>query len=84
MNDKPEKVHLFDKPRNVKRLTWALFAVCAASVALDFVLHRHVDHPWENLSAFYAIYGFLAYCGIVFGAAALRKILMRKEDYYDD
>ena len=83
MTDK-EKPGLFDDQKNIKRLIMALWVVCGSLLVLEFVIHRHVDHLFENLWAFYALFGFAAYTAIVFGAAALRKILMREEDYYDD
>ncbi len=78
-----EKPHIFDKPRNVKRLLWAFYAVCAALLALDLVIDRHVIHAWESLFGFYAVFGFAACVGLVLGAKELRKLLMRKQDYYD-
>ena len=50
---------------------------------MDFVVHRHVSMSLENLPAFYAIYGFIACVLLVLVAKVMRKILMRKEDYYD-
>ena len=31
----PEKKHLFDQPRNVHRLIWVFFALCALLLGLD-------------------------------------------------
>ena len=31
----PEKKHLFDQPRNVHRLIWIFFALCALLLGLD-------------------------------------------------
>ena len=83
MNDKP-KSHLFDNPRNVKRAIYALYAVCAISLLGEFVINRHVDHPWEALFGLYPLYGFGACVLLVLIAKEMRKILMRKDDYYDD
>ncbi|MDP7569473.1 MAG: hypothetical protein QF677_06150 [Arenicellales bacterium] len=80
MND---KVHIFDKPQNVRRVLWALVAVCIATIGADFVYHRHIVHPWEGVWGFYAIYGFVACVVLVLVAKELRKLLMRAEDYYD-
>jgi hypothetical protein len=79
-----DKIHVFDKPRNVKRVIYTLCALCAVSFGLDAVIHRHVDHPWEGLFGFHAAYGFAACVLLVLGAKEMRKVLMRKEDYYDD
>ena len=83
MND-PEKRHVFDNPRNVKRVIYALGAVCALFLGADFLIERHVDHPWEILPGFYAVYGFVACVALVLIAKEMRKVLRRKEDYYDD
>ena len=80
--------HIFDNPRNVKRLIWIFFALCAVMLSLDFIIHRHPsfaagEFTAEGWSGFYAIYGFVACVLLVLLATQLRKILMRAEDYYD-
>jgi membrane protein YdbS with pleckstrin-like domain len=80
MND---KTHIFDKPQNVRRVLWALVAICIVTIGADFVYHRHIVHPWEGVWGFYAIYGFVACVVLVLVAKELRKLLMRAEDYYD-
>jgi purine-cytosine permease-like protein len=59
--------------------------VCISLFCVDFFFHRHkVENiSWENWYGFYAIYGFAAYTFIVIAAHGLRKLVMRKEDYYD-
>ena len=83
MNEPKQKQYLFDNPRNVTLLVRTLYLVCFLLVVLDFVVHRHTTHDWDQLPGFYAIYGFLAYVVIVVGAQQLRRLVMRKEDYYD-
>jgi len=75
--------HIFDNPRNVKRVIYALYAACGISVVAEFFVHRHVDHPWEALFGFYSVYGFVACVLLVLIAKEMRKILMRRDDYYD-
>jgi len=82
--DQNQKSHVFDNPRNVKRAIYSLFAVCGISFVAEFFVHRHVDHPWEVLFNFYSFYGFVACVVLVLLAKEMRKILMRREDYYDD
>lgn len=82
--DEKEKPHFFDNPRNVKRVIYVLYAACAVSLVADFFVHRHVDHPWEALFGFYSFYGLGAVTILVLAAKEMRKIVMRKEDYYDD
>jgi len=78
-----DKKHLFDDPKNVKYVLWFLYVSCALLLVLDFVIHRHVVHQWENLWGFYPIYGFVGCSILVFVATWMRSFLMRSEDYYD-
>jgi hypothetical protein len=83
MSSPQQKQYLFDKPRNVNRLLRGFYLVCAILLILDIVLHRHVIHSWENIPGFYAIFGFVACVLLVLIAKEMRKVVMRKEDYYD-
>jgi hypothetical protein len=83
MSSSKQKQHLFDNPRNVTRLLRGFYLVCAILLILDFVLHRHIAHSWENLPEFYAVFGFVACVLLVLIAKELRKLIMRKEEYYD-
>ena len=53
-----EREHLFDKPRNVRRLLYMLYSVCALLLGVEFLYHRHAVHPWDGWPGFYAGYGF--------------------------
>ena len=85
--------HYFDDPKRWKRLIAILIAVCAVVFGLDLVNFvqlqmgwpelRHPERTWEGFPGYYAFYGFLAYTAIVYTAKALRKGVMRDEDYYD-
>ena len=79
-----DKKHIFDDPRNVKRLLWAIYGICAVLAGLDLLFLRHGLHDWESLPGFYALYGFVGCSVLVLVAKEMRKVLMRKEDYYDD
>ncbi|MGI9309652.1 MAG: hypothetical protein ACR2P6_10345 [Gammaproteobacteria bacterium] len=79
-----EKKHFFDDPNNVKRVLYIFYAGCGLLFALDFVIHRHVYHSWENLWGFYPIFGFVACVILVEAAKWMRTFLMRSEDYYDE
>ena len=76
--------HIFDNPKNVKRVVHALVAVCVITLVLDFFVSRYVDHPWEGMFGFYAVYGFVVCMFLVLAAKEMRKVVMRKEDYYDE
>jgi len=84
MSDKDQKKYLFDKPGNVKRLLNGFYVVCILLVIADFIIYRHTTMEWENIPAFYAIYGFVACVLLVVLAKKMRTVVMRKEDYYDE
>lgn len=83
LKDTEQKPHLFDNPRNVSWLLRVFYVICILLFVLDFILHRHVSHSWEGLTGFYAIFGFIACVTLVLVAKQMRRILRRKEDYYD-
>ncbi len=76
-----DKRHVLDEPRNVKRAIYVLYAVCALAFIGDFIVDHH---PWEAIFGFYPVYGFGACVLLVLIAKEMRKLLMRKHDYYDD
>ena len=60
----------------------------SCSWAADLLFHRHLNFaegvfPVEGWFGFYAIYGFVACVLLVLTATQMRKVLMRREDYYD-
>jgi Na+/melibiose symporter-like transporter len=61
----------------------AYAGVCVLLLLADLVLHRHVEHALEGWFGFYAFYGFVACVTLVLVARGLRRVLMRREDYYD-
>ena len=84
-----EKKHLFDQPRNVYRLIQIFFVLCALLLGVDLLFHRHLSFaedafPVEGWFGFYAIYGFVACVLLVLAATQMRKVLMRREDYYQN
>jgi len=83
MQPHDEKQFIFDKTENVNRLLRGFYIVCGVLLALDFIIHRHMSHDWEHMPGFYAIFGFVACVLLVLAAKEMRKVLMRREDYYD-
>lgn len=84
-----ESPHVFDNPKNVRRVIFGFVALCVLLLLADLVVHRHLSLsedllPAEGWFGFYAIYGFVAYTLIVVGSVLLRKVVMRSEDYYDE
>jgi len=84
MSETDQKTHLFDKPKNVERLLKGFYALCILLVIADFIIHRHTTMLWEKIPAFYALYGFTACVVLVVVAKLMRKVVMRKENYYDE
>lgn len=78
-----EEIHWLDRPGNVNRIVYALFAACALFVLLDLVLVRHSVFFFEAWPGFYAGFGFVGCVGLVLAAKLMRWMLMRSEDYYD-
>lgn len=86
MTDAPqrdEKVYWLDKPGNVTRIVWGLYALCAFLFAVDAFVPKHGPFAIEYVLGFYALFGFIACVGLVLAARVLRLIIMRPEDYYD-
>jgi hypothetical protein len=72
-----------DKPGSVDLLIKILIAACVLSVMADFFYHKHGDFHFQEFLGFDAIYGFVAYVGLVNLAKGVRVLLMRNENYYD-
>ena len=90
--DEPKR--WLDDPANVQRLLRWFYWACALIVVIDVVYsfwwHKHATfsdgtalETSELWPAFYGVYGFLGCAGLILAAKELRKLLMRKEDYYD-
>lgn len=80
---KGERKYWLDRPGSIDKIYWALCAVCALLFAVDAFYEKHATFAVEYWFGFYAIAGFVAFFGLVLLGGQLRKVLMRKEDYYD-
>jgi phosphatidylserine synthase len=78
-----DRKYWLDEPGNVKKIIWALLAVCAALFLADTFYHKHSHFEAENFFGFYAIFGFVVCVALVLAAKGMRVFLMRSEDYYD-
>lgn len=84
MAEQHEPKGFFDKPENISKMLKVFYVICVLLVVADLIVHRHIYHSWENIPAFYAIYGFVGCSILVFIAKWMRTFLMRSEDYYDE
>jgi hypothetical protein len=72
-----------DRPTSIALIIKVLIAACVLTVLADFFYHKHGDYSFQEWIAFDAVFGFLAYVGLITVAKLFRKIVMRDEDYYD-
>ena len=78
-----EREYWLDRPGSVTGVFWAVVAVCAGLLLLDFLYVKHAKFEMEYLFGFYGWYGFVCCVFLVLAAKELRKLLKRGEDYYD-
>jgi len=79
-----KELTIFDNPKNVKRLRIGFFIALVVLLISESFVKMHGEFSVEHFYGFYAVYGFISYVLLIFVAKALRKIIMRKEDYYDE
>jgi len=82
-NTDNKKTYWLDKPGTLNLIIAVLVVSCIALFAADFFYHPHGHFDFEKWPGFYAWYGFLSYCAIVLSAKQMRKLIGRKEDYYE-
>ena len=80
---KDDKKYWLDDEKNVKKLLYVFYALCALVFLADFFYEKYLHFPPENIPNFYGFWGLLSFVFIVFAGKALRKLVMRDEDYYD-
>lgn len=83
MNDADEKQRWLDQPKNVDKIVYGLYVVCALLVLCDLFYEKHTYYSYEHWFGFHGVYGFVSCVALVLAAKGLRLILRRREDYYD-
>jgi hypothetical protein len=83
-HETPTDASWFERPRNINLMIATLVIVCAGLVLAELFYHPHGHFPLEETIGFHAWFGFVAFVVIVFLGRALRQIVGREEDYYDD
>ena len=79
-----KELTIFDKPENVRRLRMGFFVALVLVLVAELFVDMHGQFAVEHFFGFYAVYGFIAYVTLIFVAKLLRRLLMRREDYYDN
>ena len=78
-----EKKYWLDDSKNVDKICWGLYAICALLVLADPFYDKHPHFGVDGWFGFYGFYGWISCVALVLAAKVLRMILGRKEDYYD-
>ena len=60
-----------------------IIAVAGVLILVDFTINRHAYFHLEEIIGFPAVFGFVCFVLIVLVGKQLRKVIMRKENYYD-
>ncbi|MCM2285934.1 MAG: hypothetical protein NDI81_14205 [Desulfobacula sp.] len=79
-----KELTIFDNPKNIRRIHMFFFVALVLVLVAEAFVDMHGEFHMESFYGFYAVYGFISYVSLIAIAKLLRKILMRKEDYYDD
>lgn len=86
--DRPEgELAWLDRPSTHTLLFRTLGGVCAGLLVIEGIFlvvgHPHGHFAYETWPGFHGLFGFLAYLSIVNGAKLLRRVVMRREDFYE-
>ncbi|MEO1243278.1 MAG: hypothetical protein AAFX54_15310 [Pseudomonadota bacterium] len=76
-----------DNPTFIRIFLGVLIGACVLSAFAGFVTSWHNPHPHfsvEGFPIFFAVWGFAAFTFIVLAGQHLRKLVGRKEEYYDE
>lgn len=74
----------FDKPGNVRILLICFYISLGVLLIADFFIDKHAEFPWEAYPDFFAAYGFISCVLLIYIAKLLRRLVKRREDYYQD
>jgi hypothetical protein len=78
-----EKRYWLDRKENVTKVYWSVWVLCGLLLLVEPAIDKHGELSFENWFGFHGLFGFVACVGLVLAAKALRRILMRPDDYYD-
>lgn len=81
---KSSELHWLVRPKTIKLLWWAGFAVLALLVLADLIIHPHVAFGIDGTFGFYAWFGLVTCFAMILVSKVLGIFLKRKDTYYDD
>lgn len=71
----------------LQRALKIFFVLCVLVSLLDLIILGYIGtnqtHHWWRFFGFHSLYGFVACVILVVVATAMRRLIMRDEDYYD-
>ena len=70
-------------PPWARRILVGFFGLCAVVFLWDFFVDRDVHHPLEEWKVLYPVFGFVGISLLILISKLLRRLVMRREDYYD-
>ncbi len=79
-----ERKYWLDDRRNVTKVVWGLVALCALLFVADAFYDKHPHFIAKTYFGFFGLFGFVVCVGLVLAAKAMRIVIKRGEDYYDD
>ncbi len=78
-----EQPRWLDRAENVRKVYYGVWVICALLLVIELFIDKHGETDAEHWFGFHGFYGFVACVALVLAAKLLRRVLMRKEDYYD-
>ena len=73
----------FDRPRNIRRLWFFLYALCGLTLVLELFKDRVPHFGLDGLFGFHALLGFSSCAVLILFSKIVGWVLKVKEDYYD-
>jgi surface polysaccharide O-acyltransferase-like enzyme len=73
-----------DKKGSDWKIVKTLIVGCIIVFALEWTYEKHSYFHAEDITGFYAYYGFVMFTALILVAKALRYFVKRPEDYYGD
>ena len=66
------------------RILVMFFVLCAIVLGWDLFVDRDIHHPLEEWPIMYPVFGFVGISLLILISKVLRRLVMRREDYYED